>query len=91
MPSGARIATNISQMTPPKPTAPRQILCQAVYGRQRIQAVRETLAGMVDKIILDLKSRTYEIHYKLHTGISVASPRGCRADPVCWISYGVAA
>lgn len=57
-------------------------------AEERIQAVRETLAGLVDKITLDLKSRTYEIHYRLNTGINVASPRGRRADQVCWLAGG---
>lgn len=60
-------------------------------AEERIQAVRETLAGLVDKISLDLKSRTYEIHYRLHTGINVASPRGCCVNPVCWIGHGTVA
>lgn len=62
---------------------------KAWRAEERIQAVRETLAVLVDKISLDLKSRTYEIHYKLHTGINVASPRGCSVNPVCWLSHGV--
>lgn len=55
----------------------------------RILTAREALAGIVDKITLDLESRAWEIHYKLHTGVKMASPRGSRLAPVIgWISRG---
>ena len=57
-------------------------------AEDRPLAAREALAGMLDKIVLDLESRTWEIHYKLHTGVKMASPRGCRLAPVVWISRG---
>ena len=57
-------------------------------AEERILAAREALAGIVDKVVLDLESRAWEIHYKLHTGVKLASPRGSRLAPVVWISRG---
>lgn len=58
-------------------------------AEDRILTAREALAGIVDKITLDLESRAWEIHYKLHTGVKMASPRGSRLAPVIgWISRG---
>lgn len=61
---------------------------EADMAEDRTLAAREALAGMLDKIVLDLESRTWEIHYRLHTGVKLASPRGCRLAPVVWISRG---
>ena len=36
----------------------------------------QALAGFVERITLDLGSRAWEIHYKLNTGVKLASPRG---------------
>ena len=55
----------------------------------RTMAAREALARLVDRITLDLESRVWEIHYKLHTGVKMASPRGFRLAPVVWISRGL--
>ena len=61
---------------------------EADLAEERILAAREALAGIVDKVVLDLESRAWEIHYKLHTGVKLASPRGSRLAPVVWISRG---
>lgn len=57
-------------------------------AEDRILAAREALAGIVERITLDLESMAWEIHYKLHTGVKMASPRGSRLAPVIWISRG---
>ena len=57
-------------------------------AEDRTLAAREAMAGLVDRITLDLGSRAWEIHYKLHTGVKMASPRGSRLAPVVWISRG---
>ena len=57
-------------------------------AEERILAARETIAGLVEKIILDLESSTWEIHYKLYAGIKLASPRGSHDAPVVWIRRG---
>jgi hypothetical protein len=60
----------------------------ADLAEDRVIAVRESLHALVGKIVLDLESRAWEIHYRLDTGIKLASPRGCRPTPVCWLSRG---
>ena len=57
---------------------------EADLEEERIKAARDSLAALVEKIVLDLDSRTWEIHYKFNGGINVASPRGSPAAPVCW-------
>jgi len=57
-------------------------------AEERILAAREAIAGLVEKIVLDLESRTWEIHYKLYTGVKLASPRGSHDAPVVWIRRG---
>jgi DNA invertase Pin-like site-specific DNA recombinase len=63
----------------------------ADLSEDRVLAVRESLHALVGKIVLDLESRAWEIHYRLDTGIKLASPRGCRPAPVSWLSRGRAA
>jgi len=58
-------------------------------AEDKILAVREALHGLIERIILDLESRAYTLHYRLDTGINMASPRGCRPAPVCWHAQGV--
>ena len=55
-------------------------------AEDRLTAARESLAQLVDKIILDLESRIWEIHYKIYTGVKMASPRGSHDAPVIIIS-----
>lgn len=62
---------------------------EADLAEERTAAVREALHGLVEKIVLDLESRTWEIHYKLHAGIKMASPRGCSPAPVAWRRTGL--
>jgi hypothetical protein len=57
-------------------------------AEDKILAVREALHGLIERIILDLESRAYTLHYRLDTGINMASPRGCRPAPVCWQGSG---
>jgi hypothetical protein len=65
----------------------RQTLA-ADLAEERLGAVREALHGLIERIVLDLPSRDWEIHYKLCAGVKVASPRGRPTAPVTWISRG---
>lgn len=62
---------------------------EADLAEERTAAVREALHGLVDKVVLDLESRTWEINYKLYAGIKLASPRGCSPAPVTWRRIGL--
>ena len=62
---------------------------EADLAEDRTKAVRDALNALVEKIVLDLESRTWEIHYRLYTGVKMASPRECRDAPVCWIKAGL--
>jgi hypothetical protein len=65
----------------------RQTLA-ADLAEERLGAVREALHGLIERIVLDLPSRDWEIHYKLCAGIKLASPRARPVAPVTWISRG---
>ena len=45
-------------------------------NEDQARGVRDALAKLVEKVVYDLDSRRFEIHYKLCTGFNVASPRG---------------
>lgn len=55
-------------------------------AEEHTAAVKQALAAVVEKIILDLTSRTWEIHYRLDTGVKMASPRDSHVTPVRWHS-----
>jgi DNA invertase Pin-like site-specific DNA recombinase len=60
----------------------------ADLAEERLGDVRQALHGLIERIVLDLPSRDWAIHYKLCAGVKVASPRGRPVAPVTWISRG---
>lgn len=43
---------------------------------------RQALAGLVDKVELDPETLSCRLHYRLETGVKLASRRGCESTPV---------
>jgi hypothetical protein len=60
----------------------------ADLAEERLGDVRQALHGLIERIVLDLPSRDWAIHYKLCAGVKMASPRGRPVAPVTWISRG---
>ena len=54
----------------------------------QVRGVRDAMVKLVDKVVYNLETRHFEIHYKVYAGFNVASPRGFHVAPVTWRSGG---
>lgn len=57
-------------------------------AEERVRQVREVLNALIERVVYDLDQRQFVIHYRLNTGLNVASPRGTNVKPVCWTQVG---
>jgi DNA invertase Pin-like site-specific DNA recombinase len=57
---------------------------QADRDAGRVRELRAALSGLLEKVEYDPETRSAIIHYRLQSGVKLASPRGCDAAPVSW-------
>ena len=87
----------------PRPPRHRPLVCQGVYGRpggdglDSLARLLLTLAADEDPQpisppqpcrLLPAQLQRWEIHYKLYTGVKLASPRGSHDAPVTLVRRG---
>ena len=57
---------------------------QADQEAGRVRELRTALADLLEKVEYDPETRSAVVHYRLQSGVKLASPRGCNVAPVEW-------